>query len=72
MTDLQREVSDLKHRVERAETRLSQLEGQFGFIAGQLRDMQMFMHAKFDDIEHQLQDLPTRVAAEVVGVLKAQ
>ena len=45
------EIRDLKRRVELAETRLSQVEGRFEFISGQLRDMQLCQHAKFSEID---------------------
>ena len=45
------EIRDLKRRVELAETRLSQVEGRFEFISGQLRDMQLYQHAKFSEID---------------------
>ena len=34
--DVEKELKDLKRRVDLAETRLSQLEGRFEFISGQL------------------------------------
>jgi hypothetical protein len=40
--DLEKELRNLKRRVDFAETRLSQLERQFGFISGQLRDIQLY------------------------------
>ena len=72
--DLDKEFRDLKRRVDLAETRLSQLEGQFTFIAGQLKDIQLFMHAKFDEIDRRFDrvegkldrlrdDLPDLIAA---------
>ena len=70
--NLERELQDLKRRVDLAETRLSQLEGQFGFISGQLEDIQLYMHARFDEhaqrlerIEAQVSELP-RVIVETV------
>lgn len=49
--DVEKELKDLKRRVDLAETRLSQIEGQFGFVSGQLRDIQLYMHARFDEVE---------------------
>ena len=80
--DLEKEFKDLKRRVDLAETRLSQLfEGQFGFISGQLRDIQLYMHARFDDIDRKFDgvagkidglrnDLPQIVANAVVDVMR--
>jgi chromosome segregation ATPase len=52
--DLEKEVRELKRRVDLAETRLAQLEGRFEFISGQLRDIQLYMHRKFDEIDAKL------------------
>jgi chaperonin cofactor prefoldin len=54
------EIRDLKRRVDLAETRLSQLEGQFGFISGQLRDVQLYMHARFDDMDKRFERIDRR------------
>lgn len=84
MTDLQSELNDLKRRVDRAEVRLSQLEGQFEFISGQLRDIQLFLVAKFGEIdtrfggverrlgsiEGTLEKLPQQVAVIVTEALR--
>lgn len=48
---LQSEVRDLKRRLDLTETRVTQMEGRFEFVAGQLRDIQLYMHAKFADLE---------------------
>ncbi len=69
--DLEKEVKDLS-RVDLAETRLSQLEGQFGFISGQLRDIQLYMHTRFDDIDRKIDGLRTElpnIAASAVAVV---
>ena len=50
---LTREVADLKRRLEIAETKLAQHAGQFEFISGQLRDVQLYLHERFDDIDKQ-------------------
>jgi len=72
--DLENELKDLKRRVDLAETRLSQLEGQFGFISGQLRDIRLYMHARFDDIDRNIDglrsELPRIVAGAVGGALR--
>ena len=51
---LQTEVRDLKRRLELTETRVTQMEGRFEFVSGQLRDIQLYMHAKFGDMEGRL------------------
>jgi chromosome segregation ATPase len=52
--DLEKEVRELKRRLDLAEMRLSQLEGSFAFISGQPRDIQLYMHRKFDEIDAKL------------------
>ena len=49
-----KEFADLKRRVELAETKIAQQAGTFEFITGQLRDVQLYLHAKFADLESQL------------------
>ena len=58
--DLEKEFRDLKRRVDLAETRLSQLEGKFEFISGQLRDIQLYVHARFDDIDQRFERMDQR------------
>ena len=57
---LTKEVADLKRRLEIAETKLSQQAGQFEFITGQLRDVQLYMHARFDDADKRFDDADKR------------
>ena len=57
LSALERENVDIK-------LRLSTVEGQFEFISGQLRDMQVYMHAKFAQIDQRFD----RVEAELRGV----
>ena len=52
--EMVREIVSLKQRVDLAETRLSQVEGRFEFISGQLRDIQLYQHAKFAQIDSRL------------------
>ena len=60
---LTREVAELKRRVDLAETKLAQQAGQFEFITGQLRDVQLYMHARFEDVDKQLADIKATIAA---------
>ena len=60
MADLQEEVRDLKRRLDLAETRLIRLEGSFEFVSGQLRDMQLYMHAQFEAIDKRFDRLEAR------------
>jgi tetrahydromethanopterin S-methyltransferase subunit G len=70
-TEVEKELRDLKRRVDLAETRLSQLEGRFEFVSGQLRDIQLYMHARFDDVETRFDEVNARfdkVDAKVDGL----
>ena len=58
---LQTDVRDLKRRLELTETRVTQLEGRFEFVSGQLRDIQLYMHAKFGDVETRLDRIDVRL-----------
>ena len=59
--EMAREIVSLRQRVDLAETRLSQVEGRFEFISGQLRDMQLYQHAKFSQIEGRLDKIEGRM-----------
>ena len=59
--ELAREVRSLKQRVDLAETRLSQIEGKFEFVSGQLRDIQLYQHKKFAEIDARLDRLDGRM-----------
>lgn len=52
--DIETRVRDLERRLELTEMRLSQHAGQFEFISGQLRDIQLYLHAKFADLDQRL------------------
>jgi chaperonin cofactor prefoldin len=67
---LQTEIRDLKRRLELTETRVTQMEGRFEFVSGQLRDIQLYMHAKFGDIEGTLTGIKTDVAGLKVAQSK--
>ena len=49
--NVEQEIRELKARLDKHDTTLAQLTGQFEFISGQLNAMQRFMHAKFDAID---------------------
>lgn len=61
--DAEREIRELKRRLDLAETRPSQLEGRFEFVSGQLRDIRLYMHARFGDIEGRLEGIERRQEA---------
>lgn len=58
---LTRDVADLKRRVDLAETKLSQQTGQFEFITRQQRDVQLYMHGRFADVDQRLDTLESKV-----------
>ena len=60
---LTREFAELKRRLDLAETKLAQQAGQFEFITGQLRDVQLTMHARFEDVDKKLADIKATIAA---------
>ena len=55
-----KEFADLKRRVELAETRIAQQAGTFEFITGQLRDVQLYMYAKFAELDARFDRLDQR------------
>lgn len=61
VAELEREVRDLKRRIDLAETRLAQGDGRFEFITGQLRDVQLYLHSKFGDIDGRLDKIDGRL-----------
>jgi chaperonin cofactor prefoldin len=61
--DFAKELSELKRRVELAETRLAQIDGRFGFISEQLRDVQLYLHAKFGSLDSRLDTIEQKVDA---------
>lgn len=58
--ELTKEVGELRRRLTIAETKLSQQAGQFEFITGQLRDVQLYMHARFDDVDKRFDKVDAR------------
>ena len=61
--DLEQEIRDLKRRVDLAETRLAQTDGRFEFISGQLRDVQLYLHARFGDLDKRLDGIEQKLDA---------
>lgn len=58
---LSREVAELKRRLDLAETKAAQQAGQFEFISGQLRDVQLYPHARFGDMDEQFGKINERL-----------
>lgn len=49
--DLEKEVRDLERRVDLAETKLSQMDGRRAMITGPLLDIQLYLLARFGDLD---------------------
>ena len=80
--DVEQEIRDLRQRVERTETGINTLKGQFEFISGQLRQIQEYMHGQFELINGRLEttegairglraDMPGIVAGAVTEAMRA-
>ena len=54
LSALERENVEIKHRV-------ATVEGQFAYISGQLRDVQLYMHAKFGEIDKRFDRVEQRL-----------
>jgi hypothetical protein len=52
--DYDKEIRDLKRRTDLTETKPAQQAGQFEFITGQLRDIQLYMHARFSEMDEKI------------------
>jgi chaperonin cofactor prefoldin len=50
----------MKRRLDLTDTRVGQLEGRFEFITGQLKDIQLYMHSKFSDIDARFDRIDAR------------
>lgn len=59
--DTEREIREIKRRLDLAETRLAQADGRFEFITGQLRDVQLYMHARFANMDDKLDKIDDRL-----------
>ncbi len=60
MADLLERVSALEQKLAAVDGRVSTLEGQFDFIARQLRELHLFAHGKFDQIDRRFDRLEGR------------
>jgi tetrahydromethanopterin S-methyltransferase subunit G len=61
--DHDKEIREIKRRLDLAEAKASQQAGQFEFISGQLRDIQLYIHARFGDIDERLDRIESKVDA---------
>ena len=58
--NVEQEIREQKARLDKHDTTLAQLMGQFEFISGKLNAMQRFMHAKFDAIDKRFDAMDKR------------
>lgn len=58
--DVEKELREVKRRLDLAETKLAQQAGQFEFISGQLRDVQLYIHARFADMDARFEHMDAR------------
>jgi hypothetical protein len=58
--NVEQEIREQKARLDKHDTMLAQLMGQFEFISGKLNAMQRFMHAKFDAIDKRFDAMDKR------------
>jgi hypothetical protein len=79
--NVEQEIRELKACLDKHDSTLAQLPGQFEFISGQLNAMQRFMHVKFDAVDKRFdaidsdvgslrEGLPGIVAEAVCSVLR--
>ena len=61
--DHDKEIREIKRRLDMAEAKASQQTGQFEFITSQLRDIQLYIHARFGDIDERLDRIEGKVDA---------
>ena len=59
--DLAERISTLEAKLAKLDERVITLEGQFDFISRQLRDLQLFMHAKFEQVDRRLDGIDGRL-----------
>ena len=59
--DLAECISTLEAKLAKLDERVITLEGQFDFISRKLRDLQLFMHAKFEQVDRRLDGIDGRL-----------
>jgi len=69
--NVEQEIRDLKAQLAAAVKRIAELEGSFGYISGQLRELQMFLHnnidARLTSLETEVRDGFAAVRSEMRG-----
>ena len=59
--DLAERIATLEAKLTKLDERVITLEGQFDFISRQLRDLQMFVHAKFEQVDRRFDAVEGRL-----------
>ncbi len=59
--DLAERMAMLESKLAKLDERVITLEGQFDFISRQLRDLQMFVHTKFEQVDRRLDTIDRRL-----------
>ena len=61
--DLAERIATLEAKLTKLDERVITLEGQFDFISRQLRDLQMFVHARFEQVDRRFDAIDGRFGA---------
>ena len=59
--DLAERIVALETKLAKLDERVITLEGQFDFISRQLRDLQMYVHAKFEQVDRRFDEMDARM-----------
>ena len=59
--ELAERIATLEAKLAKLDERVITLEGQFDFISRQLRDLQMFVHAKFEQVDRRFDAVEGRL-----------
>lgn len=59
--DLAERMAMLESKLAKLDERVITLEGQFDFISRQLRDLQMFVHTRFEQIDRRFEQVDRRL-----------
>jgi chromosome segregation ATPase len=69
--NVEQEIRELKARLDKHDTALAQLTGQFEFISGQLREVQRYMLTKLDEHDKRFDQVDAQlgeIKADVAGL----
>ena len=59
--DLEERIATLEAKLSKLDERVITLEGQFDFISRQLRDLQLFVHTKFEQVDRRFDAIEGRL-----------